>query len=222
VQRAKTFGTPIVVEPGVYDVVLDPKGQSLVRVVKDLEIDSAQEVTVDPNAFVSFILVEPLDLEGFPSIERVFVLTAGTRTSGYVEFAHSTNETGSPLLVVPGAYDLYADPENGSFVRIAKDLEVSAGEGVRVDPRTKVAVIRYDDPQIPGFELERVYVVAGGTDLQKRHQILQQAKHFGEPLLVEASGSYDIVLQPAGGNPVKVQQNVSPGPGEVLRFGKEP
>ncbi len=219
VQRAKQFDVPMVVEPGVYDLILDPNKQSMIRLIEGLEIASAEQVTIDPNAFVSFIVVQPLTLDGFPPLAQVFVLEAGTSTSGYVQFKHSTRQVGVPLLVEPGKYDVYTEPVGGTFVTLAQGVDVGVGEGVAVDTNAKVAVILHDDPQLEGFELEVIYLVTAGTDLRTRHSVLQKAKRFGEPLLVTAGDSYDVVLKPVGGSPVKVQQGVSPAPGEIVRFG---
>jgi hypothetical protein len=222
VQRAKQFDVPMVVEPGVYDLILDPKGQSMIRLIKGLEIASAQQVTINPNAFVSFIEVPQLTLDGFPQLAQIFVLDAGTSTSGYVRFKHSTKQVGVPLLLEPGKYDIYAEPVGGRFIRLAEGVDIRIGEGVAVNTNAKVAVIVHDDPQLQGFELERIYLVTAGTDLQTRHSILQEANSFGHPFLVAADGRYDVVLKPVNGNPVKVQEGVSPTPGEIVRFGTRP
>lgn len=222
VQRAKQFDVPMVVEPGVYDLILDLNEQSMIRLVEGLEIASAQQATIDPNAFVSFIGVQQLTLDGFPQLAQVSVLDTGTSTSGYVRFKHSTQQVGVPLLVEPGKYDIYAEPVGGRFIRLAEGVDIRIGEGVAVNTDAKVAVIVHDDPQLQGFELERIYLVTAGTDLQTRHSILQEANSFGQPFLVAADGRYDVVLKPVNGNPVKVQEGVSPTPGEIVRFGVQP
>jgi hypothetical protein len=220
VQRSKQFDVPMIVEPGVYDLIIEAKGQSMIRLVAGFEVQSSQKVTVDPNAFVSFVTVEALKLDGFPQLGRVFALAAGTKTSGFFQIRHRTKQIGVPLIVEPGTYDIYAEPVGGRFVMLTQGLKLGVGEGVAVHTGDKVAAIVYEDPKLQGFELESIYLVTAGTNIRAQHSVVQDAKEFGRPLLVASGNSYDIVLKPVGGNAVKVQQGVSPGPGEVLRFGQ--
>jgi hypothetical protein len=101
-------------------------------------------------------------------------------------------------------------------------VEVNSGLGVEIDTNANVGAIVYDDPRIEGFEVESIYLVSAGTDISKRHTIIQQVKQFGAPLLVAAGGRYDLVLKPASGSGVKVQQDVSPSAGQILHFGGTP
>lgn len=220
IQRSKQFDVPMVVEPGVYDLIIEVRGQSMIRLVEGFEVRTSQQVTVDPNPFVSFVMIEPLKLEGFPQLERVFVLAAGTSTSGSYRIRHRTQQIGVPLIVEPGTYDVYAEPVGGRLVMLTQGLKLGVGEGVAVQTGDKVAAIVYEDPKLQGFELESIYLVTAGTNIRARHSVVQDAKEFGRPLLVASGNSYDIVLKPVGGNAVKVQQGVSPGPGEILRFGQ--
>ena len=82
-----------------------------------------------------------------------------------------------------------------------------------------MGAIVHDDPQIEGFEVESIYLVSAGTDITKRHTIIQQVKQFGAPLLVTAGGRYDLVLKPVNGSAVKVQQDLSPTAGQIMHFG---
>jgi hypothetical protein len=220
VQRSKQFDVPMIVEPGVYDLIIDTKEQSMIRLIEGFEVQTSQQVTVDPNPFISFVMVKPLQLEGFPQLGRIFALTAGTSTSGSFQIKHRTKQSGIPLIVEPGTYDVYVEPVGGRYVMLSAGLEIGIGQGVAVDTSDKVAAIVYEDPKLQGFELESIYLVTAGTDIGKRHSVVQDAKEFGRPLLVSADGSYDVVVKPAGGSAVKVQQGVSPGPGEILRFGE--
>lgn len=219
-QRASEFGLPMIVETGTYDIVLDVKGQSMVTLIEGLEVASGQQLNVDADALVSFIVVRLPNQGGFPSLEQLFVLEAGTATSGYVQFRFSTTQIGMPMLVEPGVNDVYVDPSGGNFVALRTGVDVLAGHGLTLNADDGLAAIVHEDPQITGFELEDIYLVTAGTDIGTYHNVYQRGAGFGAPMLVTAGGSYDVVLRPAGGNPVKVQQSVSPASGAIVRFGE--
>ena len=221
-QRADNFNVPMVVEPGSYDIILDPDGQSMVRLVEGLEIKSSQKITIDPNPLLNFILPRPLTLEGFPPLTKSFLMPAGSKLSGFFYQKQSSKQMGQPLLIEAGHYDVYAEPAGGSFISLAKNVEVNSGLGVEIDTNANVGAIVYDDPRIEGFEVKSIYIVSAGTDISRRHTIIQQVKQFGAPLLVAAGGRYDLVLKPVSGSAVKVQQDVSPSAGQILHFGGTP
>jgi len=218
-QRADKFNVPMVIEPGSYDIILDPDGQSMFRLVEGLEIKASQKVTIDPNPFLSFILPRPLTLDGFSPLEKSFLMPAGSKLSGFFYQKQSSKQMGLPLLIEAGHYDVYAEPAGGSFIALAKNVEVVPGLGVEIDTNAKVGAIVHDDPQIEGFKIESIYLVSAGTDIKKRHTIIQQVKQFGAPLLVTAGGHYDLVLKPMNGSAVKVQQDLSPAAGQIMHFG---
>ena len=191
----------------------------MVRLAENLDIAGGQQLNVDADALVSFVVVTPPENEGFPSLTQLFVLDAGTSTSGYVQSRFSTTRIGTPLLVEPGNYDVYVAPADGSFVALKTSVAIAAGAGLTLDAEKGLAVIVHEDPQMAGFELEDIYLVTAGTNIGTYHNVYQQGAGFGAPMLVTAGQAYDVVLKPVGGNPVKVQQNVSPGPGEIVSFG---
>jgi len=215
VQRASEFGKTMLVEPGSYDIVLDVAGQSMVRLVEGLEIGEAQKATVDPNPLISFILPENLKLDGFPPVAEVFLMDAGTVISGYFHKKQSVDGTGIPIITNAGSYDVYVEPSGGRFFKLIAGLDVGVGRGVSIDIDDNAAVIVYSDPKLEGFELKSIYAVEAGTDIKQSHRPVQDAKRFGEPLMVPANGSYDIVLEPVNGQRVKVERGVEPTAGKI-------
>ena len=218
-QSSAGLEVPMVVVAGVYDVVIDPEGQALIRLVEDVAVADGQRVTVDPNFFLSGIRVQRSDSSAFPALAETIAVEAGTDTSGSFQYRFRTRKADTPLLVEPGAFDVYVKPENGEFVNAGRGIEVARGAEVRVSVEAGLAVILYEDPKLEGFDLQMIYLVEAGTDLGERHGIVQKADAFGAPLLVSSGRAYDLVLKPVGGNPVKVERDISPAAGEVMRLG---
>jgi hypothetical protein len=222
VQRSSQFGKTMVVQPGRYDVVLDFGGQSMVHLVQGLELGEAQQATIAPDPLISFIVPSALELEGFPPISEVFLMDAGSKLGSVFYKRQASNVTGVPLVVPAGSYDVYVKPSGGRFIKLIDDVSVSQGEGVAVDINSNAAAIVYADPELDEFELKAISIVDAGTDISKSHYPVQEAASFGEPMMVPANGSYDIVLQPVDGQPVKVQRDVSPEAGRLTLVGPPP
>jgi hypothetical protein len=215
VQRASEFGKAMLVEPGSYDIVLDVAGQSMVRLVEGLELGDAQKAIVDPNPLISFILPENLTLDGFPPVAEVFLMDAGTVISGSFYKKQSVNGTGVPIITIAGSYDVYVEPSGGRFFKLIAGIDLGVGRGVSIDIGDYAAVIVYADPKIEGFELKSIYAVEAGTDIKQSHRPVQDANRFGQPLMVPANGSYDIVLEPVNGRRVRVERGVAPTAGRI-------
>jgi hypothetical protein len=218
-QSSSRFGVPMVVEAGVYDVVIEPEGQSLIRLVGDVAVADGQRVTVDPNFFLSGIRAQRSNNSAFPPLAETIAVEAGTDTSDSFRYRFRIRKADTPLLVEPGAFDVYVKPENGELVNAGRGIEVARGAEVRVSVEAGLAVILYKDPKLEGFDLQMIYLVEAGTDLRKRHGIVQKSDAFGAPLLVTSGRAYDLVLKPVGGNPVKVERDIAPAAGEVVRLG---
>lgn len=218
VQRSTQLGRAMVVEPGRYDVVIDFEDQSMVHLVQGLDVGEAQQATIATDSLISFIVPSDLALEEFPLLSEVFLMDAGSELASVFYKKQSSKLTGVPLVVPAGAYDVYVEPKGGRFIKLIDNVSLAQGQGVWVDINSNAAAIVYADPKLETFELAGISIVAAGTDITKSYYPIQQATDYGEPMMVPANGSYDVVLHPVDGRPVKVQRNVSPEAGRLTLF----
>lgn len=200
-------GTPTIVEPGKYDVVVKTAGDGTFVLARDIEAKERTQVRINPNAIVGDILVEPLTRKGFPDINELIVFEAGT--TGYRLIYQRTDKLGVPLPIVPGRYDVHGKTaEAGEFV-LATNVDVKARETQRINPNTAVAAIVVHDPKLPGQKVEAVYVLQTGTN-----KIVSQTSRFDAPMLVAPGESYDVALQQPGGV-ARIKNRITPKRGEL-------
>lgn len=215
VQTTKKLGTPMLVEPGVYDIFGKSADGIRITLVKDIELKAEQRIRVNPDALVSRVVVSPLALEGFPVLADTFVIKAGTDREQTVSPLQRTTKFGTPMLVEPGKYDILCTPAKGSHFTVKRDVELKAGETVRIDTDRLAAALVCRDPKMEGLELKVIYVVEAGTVLQGSFRVMQRTDGFEKPMMVFAGGLYDIVLKPVDGAPVKIAKNVLAKAGQL-------
>jgi hypothetical protein len=71
-------GSTVVVEPGTYDVVARTTGGGTFLLVGNVEVKDGTTATINPNAVLGSIVVDPLTQKGFPEIKQIIVFDAGT------------------------------------------------------------------------------------------------------------------------------------------------
>lgn len=219
VQEADTFGKPMIVNPGRYDIILKPVGGICFTLIANVDLKEKRAVEVDPNVIVSYITVSPLTLKDFPPLKEVFLVAAGTDQDSTIHFLQRTENFGVPMLVNPGRYDIVCIPEEGNYFTLARGVDVKTGQGVAVDANREAAAFVCKDPEIPGLNLESILVVKAGTSLKGGFGVLQKSNGFGKPMMIYAGDFYDILLKPVAGVPVRLDENVSPKAGRITYIG---
>ena len=120
------LGSPVIVEPGKYDVVFRAAGGGAFVLTRNVEVKEGTRVRINPNALLSNIVVEPLTRKGFPEIKELTVFEAGT--TGYRLILQRTDRLGVALPIVPGQYDLQGKTAEGDEFAFVKNVELTARE----------------------------------------------------------------------------------------------
>ena len=184
-------GTPVLVEPNTYDVLVRTAGGGVFRLASNVNVKEGTLARINPNALVAAVEVRPLTRKGFPEIKEIVFVDHGSSNSRLIRQATST--LGVTLPIAPGAYDVLAKTEEGQ-VDLVRNLEIKVRERKSLDTDNEVAAIVVQDPNIKGLNVKAIYALRTGTN-----EIAAKITSFGKPMLVYAGEAYDIALeQPAG------------------------
>lgn len=188
--------------------------------------ESAKPKRVSTEASpVSAILVEPLALEGFPSMQAYFVLPAGWRTDYHAIRSKAKTNMGQSLFVQPGDYDvLYQPSETGNPSKatyMVRGLEVEPQQKVTLHTNELVAGVVVKPLQ--GITPKRIYVYDAG----RRRDLVDSAftaacDGYDKVMVVPAGISFDVLLyidDTSGLVPIKEDATFEPG--ELLVIGGE-
>ena len=136
---------------------------------------------------------------------------------------HEAREANTPILVEPAQkYEVWYTPAGERDVLLARDVEVAPGQTVRIETNDRIAGIAARDPAIPGLRLDSIQAVPAGTDITRSYTYIREVAAFGVPLMLYADESYDILLRPEGGRPIRIAENVRPAPGQITWVGGAP
>jgi len=202
------LGSPMIVEPGRYDVVFKTTGDGTFVLTRNVEVKEGTRVRINPNALLGNIFVEPLTRKGFPEIKELTVFEAGT--TGYRLIVQRTDRLGVALPIVPGTYDLQGKTAEGGEFVFMKNVELKARETRRISANDEVAAIIVHDPKIAGSKVEEVYVLQTGTN-----NIVAKTDGFDRPMMVVPGESYDVALKQPGGV-AKIKNKIVPKRGELI------
>lgn len=185
-------GTPVLVEPGVYDVLMKTGGGGVFVLAKNVQVKDRTMARINPNALVGGVAIERLTRKGFPEIKEVLLLD---RESGNNRLIRQwTDKLGVTLPIVPGHYDVLGKTADGEQFDLMKNVEVKAREVTRIETDNEVAAIVVQKPDINGLDVKAIYALRSGTN-----QIAGKSDVFGKPMMLYAGEPYDVALeQPAG------------------------
>jgi tetratricopeptide (TPR) repeat protein len=202
--------SPTVVEPGTYDVLLKMVGGGSFVLIDDLEVSEQTRASINPNAILGSILLEPLTLAGLPEIKKVYVFEAGSKGNRLIHQA--SNRLGISLPIVPGKYDVECKTVDGNRFMLSRNVEVRAQQVTPIRTDQQVAAVIVHDPKISGMELEAIYVLEAGGN-----RIFAKTKEFGRPMFVEPGTPYDIAIKQASGL-ARLKSGVVAKPGEIIEI----
>jgi hypothetical protein len=166
--------------------------------------------TINPNAVLGSIVVDPLTRKGFPEIKAVIVFEAGK--TGRRLIHQRTEKLGAMLPITAGTYDVECKTADGNEFALVKNVPVKAGQSSRVITDNEIAGFVIDEPKMTGLEVETIYALRAGTN-----EIAAESKNFGSPLMVYAGDTYDIALQQSGGL-ARIKSNVTPRRGAITEI----
>jgi hypothetical protein len=209
VEYMLTPGTPMVVTPGKFDIVLAAGGGSFL-LTHDVEVKEQTLAKIDPNAILGTILVDPLTRPGFPEIKKLVVFAADTAGSSSRTILQSADRLGVSLPIPPGKYDVRGETADGNHPALAKNIEVKARQETRI--RTDQEVAQIVVHQMNGVQLKMIYVFWAGQRL-----IAAQTKEFERPMLVHQGEAYDVELQQTGGS-AQLKKGLIPKPGQIVEL----
>jgi len=202
-------GTPVVMSPGTYDVLLKSSSSYSAGfiVAANVPVKEGSLTRVNPNALVGGIAVEPLARKGFPTLKQLQVVD---RASGDKRLlAQSSDKLGVTLPLAPGSYQIVGTTSDDQHVVIVDKVDVKAGTIARVDTANQLAAIVVRTPSVK-TELQAVYALLAGTN-----RIASKVDGFDKPLLVSAGQAYDVGLQQAAGF-TPIRKGIVPKPGELV------
>jgi hypothetical protein len=197
-------GTPVIVEPKTYDVLVKTSGGGVFLLAANVNVKESTLVRINPNALVGAVEVRPLTRKGFPELKEIVFVDRATGNSRLIR--QSTAALGVTLPIAPGAYDVLAKTEDGQ-ADLVRNLEIKARERKRIDLDDEVAAFVVQEPSIRGLNVKAIYALRTGTT-----EIAGKSLTFGKPMLVYAGEAYDIALeQPAGLTRIKNKLTPSRG-----------
>ena len=197
-------GTPVLVEPKTYDVLVKTSGGGVFLLAANVNVKEGTLARVNPNALVGAIEVRPLTRKGFPELKEIVFVDRATGNSRLIR--QSTATLGVTLPIAPGAYDVLAKTEDGQ-ADLVRNLEIKARERKRLETDNEVAAFVVQEPSIRGLNVKAIYALRTGTN-----EIAGKSIAFGKPMLVYAGEAYDIALeQPAGLTRIKSKLTPSRG-----------
>jgi hypothetical protein len=202
-------GTPVVMEPGAYDVLMKVSSYGAGFVLASNVVVREGTLThINPNPLVGGIGVEPVSKKGFPLIKNLQFID---RSSGDKRLlAQQTDKLGVTLPIAPGTYDVIGTTIYEQQVEIAGNLAVKAGQITRLDTLGQVAAIVVHAPNVKGLDMKAVYALKAGTN-----QIAAKVEAWDVPMLVPGGVSYDIALEQSAGL-TRIRSGLTPGPGELV------
>jgi hypothetical protein len=199
-------GTPVIVEPKTYDVLVKTSGGGVFLLAANVNVKESTLVRINPNALVGAVEVRPLTRKGFPELKEIVFVDRATGNSRLIR--QSTAALGVTLPIAPGAYDVLAKTEDGQ-ADLVRNLEIKARERKRIDLDSEVAAFVVHEPSIKGLNVKAIYALRTGTN-----EIAGKSLTFGKPMLVYAGEAYDIALeQPAG--LTRIKNKVTPSRGSL-------
>jgi hypothetical protein len=185
-------GTPVLVEPNVYDLLVKTSGGGVFLLAAKIQVKEGTLVRINPNALVGGVAILPLTRSGFPELKKIMFVDRATGHSRLIR--QSTEKFGVTLPVAPGAYDVLCATADDHQVDLVRNLEIKAGEQKRIDPNTEAAAIVVHEPSVRGLNVKAIYALRAGTN-----EIAGKSTTFGKPMMVYAGDAYDVALeQPAG------------------------
>ena len=119
-------GTPVVMEPGAYDVLMKVGSYGAGFILaSNVVVREGTLTRIDPNPLVGGIGVEPVSKKGFPLITKLEFVD---RSSGDKRLlAQQTEKLGVTLPIAPGTYDVIGTTTYDQHVEIAGNIAVRAG-----------------------------------------------------------------------------------------------
>ena len=119
-------GTPVVMEPGAYDVLMKVGSYGAGFILaSNVVVREGTLTRIDPNALVGGIAVEPVSKKGFPLIKKLEFVD---RSSGDKRLlAQETEKLGVTLPIAPGTYDVIGTTTYDQHVEIASNVAVKPG-----------------------------------------------------------------------------------------------
>ncbi len=156
-------GTPVVMEPGAYDVLMKVASYGAGFILaSNVVVREGTLTRIDPNALVGGIAVEPVSKKGFPLITKLEFVD---RSSGDKRLlAQQTEKLGVTLPIAPGTYDVIGTTTYDQHVEIAGNIAVRAKEITRFDTLGQVAAIVVHAPNVKGLNMKAVYALKAGTN----------------------------------------------------------
>jgi hypothetical protein len=202
-------GTPVVMEPGAYDVLMKVDSAGFI-VASNVVVREGTLTRIDPNALVGGIAVEPVSKKGFPLITKLEFVD---RSSGDKRLlAQQTEKLGVTLPIAPGTYDVIGTTTYDQHVEIAGNIPVRAREITRFDTLGQVAAIVVRAPNVKGLNMKAVYALKAGTNT-----IAAKAEAWDVPMLVAGGVSYDIALEQSAGL-TRIRSGITPARGELVEI----
>jgi len=203
-------GSPVVVEPGNYDIVATTKGGGTFLLAGNVEVKEGTTARINPNPVLGGNIVDPLTRKEFPEIKELVVFESGT--SGRRLIRQRTGKPGATLPIPAGTYDVECKTGDGSEFILVKNVLVKATESKRITTDNEIAGFIVNDPKVSGLKLEAIYALRAGTN-----QIAAESKHFGDPILVYGGEAYDIALKQSGGV-TRIKTSVTPKRGALTEI----
>lgn len=197
-------GTPVLVEPGTYDVLMKTGGGGVFLLAGAIQVKEGTLARINPNALVGGVEVRPLTRKGFPELKEMIFVDRASGSSRLIR--QSTDTLGVTLPIAPGAYDVLCKTDDGQ-IELVRNFEIKAGERKRIDTDNEVAAIVVQQPSIRGLNVKAIYALRAGTN-----EIAGKSTEFGKPMLVYAGETYDVALeQPAGLTRIKTKLSPARG-----------
>ena len=202
-------GTTVVMEPGAYDVLMKVSSSGAGFILASNVVVREGTLThINPNPLVGGIAVEPVSKKGFPLIKNLQFID---RSSGDKRLlAQQTDKLGVTLPLAPGTYDVVGTTIYEQQVEIAGNLDVKAGQIIRLDTLGQVAAIVVHAPNVKGLDMKAVYALKAGTN-----QIAAKVEAWDVPMLVPGGVPYDIALEQSAGL-TRIRSGLTPGHGELM------
>lgn len=132
IQSTKKLGTPMVVAPGAFDVVLEPVGGTRLTMYKNLEVKNQETVTLNPNRLVGAVQMDDPQIDGLKNPREICLVTAGFDPNGLFftnAVYQSCTSYGKAMLASPNLdYDVVVIPASGQRITVAQKVNLKAGQ----------------------------------------------------------------------------------------------
>jgi hypothetical protein len=196
--------------------------------VKEVEERAVEPTVIQEKSLVSAIMIKPWNIKGFPKLKEVFVYKKGANedpiwSGELLNLEQKITDFTKATLLTAGTYDLWYRAEGTQLVVKLGEFKLPERTKITLNGNKLVAAISVPEPELEGLgKLEAVSVVHAGKTFASTEifQPQQYVKKYGAPMLVTPNVGHDVYLTVKGGEPVRIQKNVTAKGGELRVIGE--